>query len=511
MAIPIVDSLETEAAFSARIASHRNLLSTRFNRDLPITESHCRMFSHFILTAASWLEERAEIPADLVRHAYRTQASTLMTALFNEIKKDTPASEVVVPSDSSPHGDPFVYEVWMNDAEERFRERAKGPQALIDQMTSSLVMDFTSQLNLYRRQADDYRKNQERIEKMNREQEKYRAEQRAKLDATKSDLGKRAKELEKQLKEAQKKLDEDLRNERQAHAAALDQANARHAQAMRDEQARLHREQAERLQRQQTELDKQIQELEEKVKKKDKELTDLRSQISGKGCFSGAVLVELEGGRHTAMFNLRVGDRIHVGGGVFEEVLGFYDRNGECLAQFYEIAFVSDRGEHGCLTVTGNHLLLAATQESASPVFVQAAKLQVGSKLIGSSREFVEVTEIRETVGVGVYSPATSSGRLVVSDPCGPKSTSPGIGMIASCYAKPSAFSEFACQDDSVHRTIHTVTLSVRIWWHAYARLFGSSALDQKLASHAEASWAASALKTVFAGLFKMCGLLPRA
>lgn len=132
-------------------------------------------------------------------------------------------------------------------------------------------------------------------------------------------------------------------------------------------------------------------------------------------CFPGDALVKLEDGTSVRMDNLRVGDRVAVGGGMFSDVFMFT----------HEL-----KGKHKFIRIeTDNKLVLDVSNGHylwINGVLTEAQNVEVGDNVVledGINTAMV----IRVTMNVvaeGLYNPQTTHGDILVN------------GVIASTYTK---------------------------------------------------------------------------
>ena len=172
-----------------------------------------------------------------------------------------------------------------------------------------------------------------------------------------------------------------------------------------------------------------------------KRLTGCYSEY--KNCFPGDALVCSASRGPVRMAELVVGDVVQTGVDRWEPVVGFYDYNPQCVREFLVM-----RAGARTVCLTSSHLLRTVDG------FTQAKHATVGTRVWDVDGTVLVVSAAaRAETRVGVFSPATRSGIIVVD------------GVQCSTYAKPTAFASVPLGDATVHATIHVFATLLRWWW----------------------------------------------
>lgn len=126
------------------------------------------------------------------------------------------------------------------------------------------------------------------------------------------------------------------------------------------------------------------------------------------GCFSGSSLVEVADDRGAVrMKDLRLGDEVLVGDGVYEPIYSFGHLGRDTKASFLQITT-----ERSKVVLTSNHMLFSRSRRSAVPALL----LQVGEELIDAFGDSDRILAIKTVQERGVYAPFTPSGQIVVNN-----------------------------------------------------------------------------------------------
>jgi len=130
-------------------------------------------------------------------------------------------------------------------------------------------------------------------------------------------------------------------------------------------------------------------------------------------CFPSSATVELEDGTKRSMSQVRVGDRVHVGGGKFSDIFAFTHRDPQSPQRFIRLTTEANRS----LTLAPGHMLpqIEGTLKPASEV-------SIDSQVHSADGTWSRVTSHLSTVDRGLYNPHTLSGQIAVD------------GIVASCY-----------------------------------------------------------------------------
>ncbi|KAJ3361825.1 hypothetical protein GGF32_007001 [Allomyces javanicus] len=203
------------------------------------------------------------------------------------------------------------------------------------------------------------------------------------------------------------------------------------------------------------------------------------------GCFAGSGLVQLASGRVVPIRDLCIGDHVKVydpvgdgdsGKEQFEQVLEFYDYDPHVHASFVSLDTGADRAP---LVLTEHHFVLAAASllPEDPAEFTRACNLKPGMYLIaGSDGRRLCIRAVHHVVEQGLFSPATTSGTLVIN------------GIAASVYAKPEKYVHVPVSDAKAHKMIHNFTEELRNEW---AMELSSPATAQHVAMSKMDDWRA--------------------
>ncbi|KNE71007.1 hypothetical protein AMAG_15267 [Allomyces macrogynus ATCC 38327] len=185
---------------------------------------------------------------------------------------------------------------------------------------------------------------------------------------------------------------------------------------------------------------------------------DSHRHNNGGGCFPGSAQVDVWGRGRVQMRDLAVGDVVRAHGERWEPIVGWYDHNASVARTFLALDYSRLDGSLSSVTLTPNHLVFITTgaepaQESA--VACQAQHARVGDKLWDAESSIpADIVAIRSVTRRGIYSPVPArSGTLVVD------------GVIASVYAKPTAFQTVDVADTLLHTISHWATYPLRTAW----------------------------------------------
>lgn len=127
---------------------------------------------------------------------------------------------------------------------------------------------------------------------------------------------------------------------------------------------------------------------------------------TGGFCFSSSRSVQVLDKGRMKLEDLKIGDRVHVGNGIFEPVYSFGHFNLEARSQFLEI-----KTDKTTLQLTYDHMVFGA-----SGVAHPASMVQVGDQLVDGNGETVLVQSLKTVSSTGVAAPFTPSGKIVVDD-----------------------------------------------------------------------------------------------
>jgi len=153
-------------------------------------------------------------------------------------------------------------------------------------------------------------------------------------------------------------------------------------------------------------------------------------------CFPGEATVQIEGAGQSPIADLRVGDRVLAAQG-YETVLGFLHHQHGGSNKYLTVSH-SD----GEFRATANHLVFTPAGSTA------VGDLRVGEQIfVSASAPPSRILEVREsTSSLGVFSPFTASGTVVVDD------------AVVSIYGQPSPRAKLT------HGSAHAAFFLVRVY-----------------------------------------------
>ena len=126
-------------------------------------------------------------------------------------------------------------------------------------------------------------------------------------------------------------------------------------------------------------------------------------------CFSGNSRVRVQNNGWIPMSSVKMGDKVLVSEGKYEEVYSFGHRNVAESAQFLQI--FSDDSDHQPIEISTDHLILLRHEH-----WVPAGTVQVGDLLTKGDGTHVAVTQVRYVTRKGIFAPFTKSGTIVVNN-----------------------------------------------------------------------------------------------
>lgn len=121
-------------------------------------------------------------------------------------------------------------------------------------------------------------------------------------------------------------------------------------------------------------------------------------------CFPADATVELEGGAPVRMDALRVGDRVHVGGGAFSDVFMFTHKVADFAGDFVEIATAGG----AVVRATAGHFMYVNGGLAAAGTVAAGDSVELGR---GGADVVARVSTVAST---GLYNPQTVQGDVVV-------------------------------------------------------------------------------------------------
>ena len=131
--------------------------------------------------------------------------------------------------------------------------------------------------------------------------------------------------------------------------------------------------------------------------------TEPPTDIGGGFCFSGSCLAQTQDRGFITIDQLRIGDLVHVGNGLFERVYSFGHYKEDQIAEFFKV--------NGGLEISPDHMLFVKARG-----FTPTSNLVVGDLLVDGRGNEVIVKTIQLVKSMGVYAPFTLSGKIAVNN-----------------------------------------------------------------------------------------------
>ncbi|KAJ3367343.1 hypothetical protein GGF31_007595 [Allomyces arbusculus] len=366
-----------------------------------------------------------------------------------------------------PTGDEGRFAQWIERALRDLRENLVGPDEIKTKVCDQLRNELDRQLGVYREFNATQRalaETQEQIRRDMEQREKEAQEAMQKLgDAIESGAGLEAAKaaLQQQVDQYKLQLDQVVEN----HRVEMEKVTREHAEALERNNRELKDQHDAHLNQTRNELQGRIHWFENELNKVRHRVQELQNEIdshrhnNGGGCFPGSAHVEVWGHGRVAMRDLAMGDIVRVHEDRWEPIVGWYDHDASVTRTFLALDFARlDGSLLSTVTMTPNHLVFIVAGDSGaqySTAACQAQHVHVGDKVWDAeSHIFVDVVAIRNVTCRGVYSPVPAcSGTLIVD------------GVLASVYAKPTAFQVVDVADTLVHTISHWATYPLRTAW----------------------------------------------
>jgi len=149
-------------------------------------------------------------------------------------------------------------------------------------------------------------------------------------------------------------------------------------------------------------------------------------------CFPGSAQVMLSDRSWKSMDSLKVGDVVLTAYGIFSPIFTFSHREPARFARYLQIHCNSSH--HHVITISANHFLLT------SKGLREASSIQIGDFLFDGSQKLVEVTAITVIHSLGVFSPQTLAGSIVVNDVLASTFTSVVHPTLSQTFLAPLRF-----------------------------------------------------------------------
>lgn len=167
-----------------------------------------------------------------------------------------------------------------------------------------------------------------------------------------------------------------------------------------------------------------------------------------RSCFPSDSTVVLYDGRSLPISELRLGDRVHVGGNVYSEVFMFTHSDRNVVTRFMRITTTSGAS----ITLTPGHYLYVNGRS------MSARNVRIGDKLELGNSKTSAVTSVDVVVKQGVYNPHTILGNIVVD------------GILASTYTsavQPCAAHSLLSPFRALFRSLGLSTTLLDAVWNA--------------------------------------------
>jgi hypothetical protein len=121
-------------------------------------------------------------------------------------------------------------------------------------------------------------------------------------------------------------------------------------------------------------------------------------------CFSGSSTVDVLDQGSVPINDAKLGDKVHVGNGIYEAIYSFGHFAPEEVGEFLEI-----RTNKNTLQITNDHMVFHAENGPLA-----ARHLQVGDELLDGQGEKLIIQSIKSLSAEGAFAPFTASGKVVV-------------------------------------------------------------------------------------------------
>lgn len=145
--------------------------------------------------------------------------------------------------------------------------------------------------------------------------------------------------------------------------------------------------------------------------------TDMPEDVSGV-CFPGCAQVSVKGAGQREMRDLRVGDVVQTGAGIYSRVFMFTHRVSGARFPFVRISVVGGRGEKWAIELTEGHFVYT------NGGVVAAREVRVNDSVHLGDGGAGRVARLDRVVRHGLYNPQTGDGKIVVD------------GVLATAYTE---------------------------------------------------------------------------
>jgi hypothetical protein len=121
-------------------------------------------------------------------------------------------------------------------------------------------------------------------------------------------------------------------------------------------------------------------------------------------CFSGSSTIDVLDQGNVPLTDAKLGDKVHVGNGIYEPIYSFGHFAPQEVGEFLEI-----RTDKNILQVTNDHMVFHA---DSGPL--AAKHLQAGDELLDGQGDKLIIRSIKSMSATGAFAPFTASGKVVV-------------------------------------------------------------------------------------------------
>jgi hypothetical protein len=185
-------------------------------------------------------------------------------------------------------------------------------------------------------------------------------------------------------------------------------------------------------------------------------------------CFSGSSTMQMMNEERKQLKDIRVGDIVHVGGGIYEPIYAFGHFSPSKVAEVLQIST-----EKADLQLTKDHMVFLSTNKA-----VPAARLKAGDRVLSDTGDEVVVKGVQSVSVVGMFAPFTPSGRVSVD------------GILVSCYISFENNLSFFGIEVSQQWLGQSFKFPHRLACHYFGRCYDASFND-----HGISSWDAAPLQ----------------
>lgn len=170
-------------------------------------------------------------------------------------------------------------------------------------------------------------------------------------------------------------------------------------------------------------------------------------------CFSGHLMVDVQGKGLTRMDHLQIGDNVLSADGIYSRVYSFGHKAMNASTKYLQV-YTETMDTHYLLEISLEHLVFFYDKMSKTSL-VPAGELKVGDQQISSNGGPSKITAIHPIRRKGAYSPLTTSGNLVVN------------GIVASNYVTGGPLLEQA-SSNMLHHLQHGGVLPYQMYCYMF-------------------------------------------